>query len=645
MLFVSRRNLRAVSAFLIPALVALLAAFFWPPEQNAPRLRDLLTQAQNLEWAGYDVFFNWRGPQPERIDNRIVIVGYDFNTVGVLQKNAQTPWPPPRKFHAQVLRNLLADGAKVVAFDVLMNGASKSGINDDRAFDKALQSAGQKVVLTCRIERSDTQNQTTLVGPYHDDALGIDFERSARTAFVDVDKDGDEIVRRISPLQKIQGQSPGPLPSEAFLALSGGSVETSQQTPGAVTVGSVRVPRTGQTKLDPTDPENQMATAYMDFPAGLSSFPMVRYEQVASGAFPKGTFAGKVVLVGVTGLEITQQENDYFTTAYSRFSPERVGGQTTRNVYGVVVQAQMLNALLKNGFLHQSQKWQTFLIVFVFSLVGTWGIRTFLNWRGPVLLVGSLLGYVLTCFLVFQNAHLYIPWVLPSVFMFANAAAIAWFERSHIRKLWAGYVSPAYMEVMLREGVEATPVRRDATVVFGDIRNFTGFSEQHPPEKVVRLLDKHLEKLVRIVFSRSLQGTVDKFLGDGIMVVFGAPKPQADFAYRAVKAAWLMREATLIPITDADGSDYTLCTGFGIATGPLVAGHVGSAQLTTYTLIGDTVNLASRLQAVTGHADIIIDQATLDLVAAHVDVEDLGLQEIKGKASEVACYKVTAWRD
>ena len=510
--------------------------------------------------------------------------------------------------------------------------------------DKALQFAGQKAVMACRIERSDTENRKTLVTPYHDDALGIDFERSAREAFVDVQPDGDDIMRRTAPLQKFQGEWLASLAGESFLSLTNQKVETSRLTPDTIYVGNGEVPRTGQTIVDPADPENLMATAYMDFPAGLATFPIKRYEQVYDGTFPKGIFKGKAVFIGVTGVEITHAQNDFFRTAYSHFSPETVGSQTTRDVYGVVVQAQMLNALLKNGFLYQAQRWQTFLLVFVFTLLGTWGIRTFLNWRGPTLLFGSLFGYVLASFLLFMYAKLYVPWVLPGLFMAASAAAVAFFERGHMKRMWSGYVSPAYMEVMLREGFEAKPLRYNATVIFGDIRGFTSFSEQHTPEKVVRLLDKHLEKFVRITYS--LDGTVDKFLGDGIMIVFGAPKPQEDAAYRAVKAAWQMREAADQPVVDEeDGTIFSLATGFGVTTGPLVAGHVGSDQLSSYTLIGDTVNLAARLQAVTGQPDVIIDQATLDQVADHVDVEDLGLQRLKGKSQDVACFKVTAWRD
>ena len=641
---ISRKTLRAASVFVIPGLVALLSCLLWPPEQNLPRLRPFLLPAQAAEWFGYDVFFNWRGPQKKEIDKRIIVVGYDFDTEDALVAGETHTWPPARKFHAQVLRNLINDGAKVVAFDVLMDNPSKFGPDDDRAMDKALDFAGQKAVMAARIERSDTENRKRFVSPYHDDDLGIDFERTSRTAFVDVREDSDAIMRRIWPLQKFQGQWLASLAGESYLSLTNQNVENSRLTRDFIYIANNPVPRTGQTMTDPTDPENLMATAYMDFPAGLSTFPIVRYEQVYDNTFAKGTFKGKCVFVGVTGVEITRAEQDYFKTAYSHFSPERVGGQTTRDVYGVVVQAQMLNALIKSGFIYQAQRWQTFLMVFIWSLAGTWGIRTFLNFRGPLLLFGSLFGYVLACFALFMYFSLYVPWVLPGILMAASAAAVAFFERGHMKKMWSGYVSPAYMEVMLREGFEAKPLRYNATVIFGDIRGFTSFSEKHPPEKVVRLLDKHLEKFVRIVYD--LDGTVDKFLGDGIMIVFGAPKPQEDAAYRAVKAAWLMREAADIPVIDElDGSIYPLATGFGVTTGPLVAGHVGSDQLSSYTLIGDTVNLAARLQAVTGQPDVIIDQNTLDQVAAHVEVEDLGFQNIKGKEQDVACFKVIAWRD
>ena len=640
-----RKVTRALAAVGISAAVATASALLWPPERTLPQIATVVKPVQKLEWQGYDLHFHWRGVSPADIDKRVVIVGYSYDTEGALEQGTRHPWPPPRRFHAGVIDNLVRDGARVVAFDILMNTPSAAGVADDRAFANSLSHAKDKVVLACRINRDDTAVRKSIVDPYHDDKLGIDFEQGATEAYADVIPDSDDVVRRLYPLQRFQGEWLPSLSAAAFLKLTDRKAEDSRVTPSTMFVGGAAIPRTGETVADPADPENTMGTSYMDFPAGLSTFPIYRYEDVYNNKFPPGTFRGKAVFVGVTGVELTAAQQDRFRTAFSAYTPEAVGGQVTRDVYGVVVQGQMCNALLRDLIFRQATPWQIWVLVFAFSSLGTWAVRSSLTVRGPVLLVVSIVGYVGLSFALFVFLRVYLPYVIPGLLMTGSAAAVAWFERGQMRKLWSGYVSPAYMEVMLREGFEAKPQRYHATVIFGDIRNFTGFSENHTPEVVVQLLDKHLEKLVRIVFEEG--GTVDKFLGDGVMIVFGAPaaRPEPDATFRAVRAAWRMREAALIPITDDEGNIYTFRTGFGVTTGPFVAGHVGSKKLSSFTLIGDTVNLSARLQAVTGEPDVVIDQATYEQVVDHVTVEDLGLQKVKGKDQAIACYKVTAWHE
>jgi adenylate cyclase len=643
----SRKTVREIASIVLSAGVAALAALCWPPERNLPLLDPVLRPIQRVEWWGYDALFHWRGALPAKIDPRIAVVGYSYNTEGKdqLETGKEVPWPPPRRFHAGLIDRLKADGAKVIVFDVLMHSPSLYGPDDDRALDAALNHAGN-CVIACRIDRDDHEKREQVVAPYYDDKLGIDFERNATDAFVDIPTDADEIVRRVYPLQKIQGEWLPSLSAAAFLKLTEKKLEGSRETPEAIIVGGEAFPRTGATITDPANPENTLGTSYIDFPAGLSTFGgnFLPYEKVYRGEFPKGTFTGKAVFIGVSGVELTSAQNDKFKTAYSNFTPEEIGGQVTRDVYGVVVQAQMLNALLQGMFIRQAEPYQIFLLVFLISSLGTAAVRGSMNWRGPVLLVASVLGYIGLAYVLFVRGHMYVPFVIPSVLLLGSAAGIAWFERGQMRKMWAGYVSPAYMEVMLREGFEAKPRRiEEATVIFGDIRGFTKFSEQHPPEMVVRLLDKHLEKLVLIVYEQV--GTVDKFLGDGILIVFGAPKPQPDSAVRAVRSAWRMREAAAVAVVDDDGKEYPFATGFGITTGALMSGHVGSKHLSSFTLIGDTVNLASRLQAITGEPDVVIDSATLEKVRDYVTVEFLGEKVVKGKEQPVPCYKVIGWTE
>ena len=626
---------RRALALAFPLFVALFCAFTWPPERTHPYIEPFLTPVRQAEWNGYDTLFHWRGPiEP---DPRIAVVGFESTTAATL--NAR--WPPPRAYHAQVLKNLLADGAKVVCFDILMDGPSKYGTADDKAFDAALKAAGDKAMMACRFNRGSANIQKQVIAPYHDETTGVDFERHP-AAFVDVLQGADGIVRTLYPVQYFQNEGYTALPVAGFLALHGGKRDDIHLTRADSLVGGHTIPRTGPDIPDPDFSENNVGSTYIDFPGGARTFDIVRYEAVYTGNFKPGTFTGKAVFIGVTDVELAAQESDIFRTAYSHHTLERIGAQTTREVFGVVMQAQFLNALLQNGFVRMASPLEIAIIVFLFGSLAVFGVRHYVNWRGPAIILLAQVGFVATVFLLFAKAQVYVPFVVPSIIMLLSTAGVAWLERGELYRKWASNVSPAYLEVMLRQSEESKPDLKVGTVVFGDIRGFTRFSGKHDPALVINLLDQHLEQQIRIVFEES--GTIDKFLGDGIMVIFGAPLPLENAEWHAVRAAWRMREASFNTLRDDKGNEYTLKAGFGVATGEFVLGFVGSRRLNSLTTIGDTVNIASRLQGVTSEPDIIIDRNTFDKVKDFIEAEELGAVEIKGKDEKIHCWRVTALR-
>ena len=627
---------------LVAALVATVNALLWPPERLPS---PLLSSLHELEWIGYDALFVARGPRPDRVSPKIVVVGYDENT----EKNLQHDWPPPRRMHARAIDNLVADGARLIVYDVAFTDASTPA--DDRALDAALARA-KRVVLACHITRGVTEQSKTLAAPYSDPTLNIDFQRDAADGgpattigFAEVSVDLGGVVRRFTPVTSFQDQWMPSMAAAAYLAATGKKPDDIAVTPDAVRLGDLRIPRTGPTAEDAVD-HTAIPSTYLDYPTGARGFPqlpLIDFYQVYSHTFSPGIFKDKIVYIGVAGAEVTKREGDHYTIASSHLQPEQVGGCVTSDVPGVVLQAHILNALFTRGFIASAPWWLLWGIIFLFTLLGILLARHFINWRGPVLLFAVMLGYTVVAFLLFSTWQLHIPWVIPDLLIAISALSLAWTERGALRKKWAGYVSPAVLEVILRQEAEVGARRVEASVIFGDIRNFTGFSEAHSPETVVRLLNKHYEKMTNLIYREG--GTIDKFLGDGILIVFGAPLPMEGAAVRAVRASWRMREAALEPIIDTDGAVHTLATGFGITTGPFVAGHVGSHQRHEFTVIGDTVNLASRLQGVTGKPDVIIDTNTLAQVRDYVDVEPLGEVTLKGKSQPVPCFKVIAWHD
>jgi adenylate cyclase len=215
-------------------------------------------------------------------------------------------------------------------------------------------------------------------------------------------------------------------------------------------------------------------------------------------------------------------------------------------------------------------------------------------------------------------------------------------ERDRIRATFGKYVTPHIVDFLLERRVELGGQTLQVTILFTDIRGFTGISERMDAQALVALLNEYFTEMVTIIIDEG--GVVDKYIGDAIMAVFGAPIGKPDDAVRAVRAAVRMR-AGLAALNDrliARGQ-LPLSTGIGLHTGEVVAGNIGSEARMEYTVIGDAVNLAARLETSTKElgADILISDVTQALVAGVVEASRVGEISVKGRAQPVTVYSVT----
>lgn len=211
-------------------------------------------------------------------------------------------------------------------------------------------------------------------------------------------------------------------------------------------------------------------------------------------------------------------------------------------------------------------------------------------------------------------------------------------DRERVRDLLGKVVSKEIASELMSGKVELGGEERQVTVLFSDIRNFTTLCEQLPATQIVGLLNRYLSRMSEVIESQG--GVVDKYIGDAVMALFGAPVARADAATAAVRAAIAMQEALreLHALHDAEGLPR-LATGIGIHTGPVVAGNLGSTHRMNYTVIGDAVNLASRLQGLTREYDsaIIVSAATA-AAAPGFAYRPLGEVRVKGKSELVVIY-------
>lgn len=207
---------------------------------------------------------------------------------------------------------------------------------------------------------------------------------------------------------------------------------------------------------------------------------------------------------------------------------------------------------------------------------------------------------------------------------------------TELRQVFARYTSDAIVAHVMQNTVAIAGERREVTVLFADVRNFTAFSENHPPERVVAALNDVLGRLADAVLTR--EGTVDKFLGDGIMAVFGAPNELPDHPQRALAAALGMLHAIETRNRDCH-PDLVLDVGIAINTGFVVAGSIGNERRTEYTCIGDPVNVASRLCAQADAGEILVGAPTFERFADGELFDELPPVPLKGKQAPVAVYR------
>jgi adenylate cyclase len=214
-------------------------------------------------------------------------------------------------------------------------------------------------------------------------------------------------------------------------------------------------------------------------------------------------------------------------------------------------------------------------------------------------------------------------------------------EKEMIKRAFSRYVAREVVEEVLKdpEQLQLKGERREVTVLFCDVRGFTPMSERLTPEQVVSLLNDFYTLMIEITFKHD--GTLDKFLGDGVMAVFGAPMAHPDHALSAARAALAMQAGMerLSAARVAAGTE-PIVIGIGINAGEVVAGTVGTEDRMEYTVIGDNVNLASRLTSNAKPGQILMSRRTLELTRMAVEVRPLGPIRVKGKDEEIEAFEL-----
>jgi adenylate cyclase len=324
---------------------------------------------------------------------------------------------------------------------------------------------------------------------------------------------------------------------------------------------------------------------------------------------------------------------------------------SSEKVPGVFIQAAAMDTILRSQFLTDIGAVSNLLIMLLITAILALVLPHLrLKWGGLVVFV-LFAAYLVISFFSFDSGHIlnlvYPPLLLVLTFI-ASVITMIVMEQSDkrfVKDLFGRYVSPQVATQILSladsGNLQLGGEQREATILFADIRGFTKLSETMSPEDIVKMLNAHLSVVIDKVLANG--GMVNKFAGDNIMAVWNAPQPQAEHARLACKAACDIQHG-LAELEAKDPSLPKAQFGIGINTGQAVAGNVGSSGRTEYTVIGDAVNLASRICGATPATEIWIGAETYRQTQEVAECLTLELQTFKGKTEKVAVYRLLSCR-
>lgn len=599
----------------------------------------------------------------------VVVVGVDDASLTELGR-----WPWSRGRVAALLEGLSADGAAVIGIDIIqseptaacqvegLNGALSATcagelatalagpLNEDARLATAVRASG-RIVLGYYFDFASRQEtpydgqavyQQVLRAPGDGDRL-LPLGRDAASNLPDLNAaaaslgyfnflpDPDGIYRHAPLAIRFHDRLALPL-SLAMLQRA-----RPDATP-AIRIGPTGVEwvRVGATTL----PVNDRGQLLINFRGPGYTFRHVSAADVLAGRVPAGTFRDKLVLLGVSAVGV----GDVRATSFDPVYP------------GVEIHATVLDNILRRDFLH-APAWfgPDVAAILALVLLLTVGLQ-FTSGPAGALLAAAVAGaYFAGSQYLFTHGGTVLGLAYPLLAVGLTYVAISVQhyvtvdrEKRRTRRMLDLYLSPAlsgYLSArpeMLQLGGE----KRDRTVLFSDVKGFTTISERLPPEELVELLNIYLGEMTDVVFAHD--GMLDKYVGDAVMAVWGAPVPQADHAARACRAALEMIERLeRLNATLAARGWPELAIRIGLNSGPMVFGNMGSKGHLSLTVMGDNVNLGSRLEGVNKvyGTTIIASQSTVEAAGETIVCRELDLVRVKGKGDVSRIYEVLGGAD
>jgi adenylate cyclase len=537
-----------------------------------------------LEGDSMNLRFKLRGTHPS---HEVVVVAIDDVTFDELP----VQWPFPRSLHAQAIDRLRAAGARQIAYDVQFTEPTK----EDRTLLDAVRRSGHVVLATTEV---DEHGHTAVLGG--DDVLAKAHAMAANSNFPAAE---GGVFRRLP--YEIDG-------------LKTFAVVTAERAGGA------RVQRLSRGSGE----------AWIDYAGPPGTIKTVSFSQLIRGKVDPSVFRNKIVVVGASAPSLQDVH------------PVPTSGNQL--MAGPEIQANAIDTARRGFPLHGAPGWLSVLAIALAAFAAPLASLRLTAVRSTLLAAALLVAYAAACKFAF-DAGLILPVVYPLAALIAATVGMVTVnfvaerrERQRTRSLFGRFVGePVVEELLDRTNGEARlgGVLQEATVMFSDLRGFTKLAERLHVEQVIEVLNRYLSEMSEAILDHG--GTLVCYMGDGIMAVFGSPIERREHADMALAAAREMVGERLDRFNEwlrAEGLGEGFRMGLGLNSGPVLSGHVGSERRLEYAAIGDTTNVASRLEAMTkgtGHQLFIADATRRALIHPAPDLVDLGELEVAGRQAPI----------
>jgi len=639
---------------------------------------------QTLEMQTYD----WRltrTARPETARKDIVLVEIDEYSLRNIEQFAGR-WPWPRLFHASLLDFLTRGQPTVIAYDVNfasadptllfdLAGTKWTGAESDQEIVKSARKAGNVLVIADATYEVDAAAHAALNSAdvqIPDEGFRLDVPgvierdvvfppyaglRDAVSGYghnlAILDPDGP--LRHMTPFVRTNHRA---LPSLGVAA----AVRAGGMSPSEIRIEGDLIRFGDRIAMPLVDRSVRSQTGVTSYKWALLNFrgpallddlvtrPYASYhfwdlwkseQLILGGEKPEvnpAVFKDKIVFVGVTAAGLY----DVFETPFS-------GGKTGFKMPGVQVHAAIADDILSNRFIRPASTGVRLGTVLIAALIVGLAATLMPAWWATGITIVFITLFGGATFWMFGRGY----WMnlsqpaLASTLSLFGGVAYQYFvegrEKRKMKKLFGQYVSKDVYDHLVSnpELARLGGARREMTVLFSDIRGFTSVSERGQPEEIVHTLNEYFTRMVELVFKHG--GTLDKFVGDMVMALFGAPLDDAGHAEHAVETAldMIVELRKLNEGWKADGRPE-LDIGVGINTGPMIAGNIGSDLIMSYTVIGDAVNLGSRLESLNKQfgSRIIISESTKEHLTKKYVFKPLGDVVVKGKTKPVAIFEL-----